>query len=94
MKAQKSLVGLFKFSVASFLVSLILLFIAAPFAQQSDHGRMLESALLTATLISAVFAVGHRRRVFWLAILIMAPTVVGKWLNHFWAGRGVGRSGF
>jgi hypothetical protein len=84
MKPQKSLVGLFKFSVASFLVSLILLFIAAPFVQMFDQGRGVESALMTAVLVSGVLAVGHRRGVFWLAILIMLPTVVGKWLNHFW----------
>lgn len=86
MKAQKSLVGFFRFSVAGFLVSLILLFIAAPFAQQSEAGRVVESALMTGVLILAVFAVGHRRWVFWLAILIMTPTVVGKWFNHFWPG--------
>jgi len=84
MKTQKSLVGISRFSVAGFLVCLVVLFIAAPFAQMFELGRLIEPSLLTATLISAVLAVGHRRQVFWLAVLILMPTVVGRWLNHFW----------
>ena len=84
MKTQKSLVGISRFSVAGFLACLVVLFVAAPFAQMFALGRLLEPSLLTATLISAVFAVGHRRQVFWPAVVILLPTVVVRWLNHFW----------
>ena len=84
LKSPKILMGLFRFSMASFLAGLVLLFIAAPFADQFENGPMLESGLLTAVLISAVLAVGRRRRVFWLAVLMMTPTVISKWFNHFW----------
>lgn len=83
MKPQKSLVGLFRFSVAGFLAALVLLFIAAPFASLIENGKMLESVLLTLVMISAVLAVGRRRRVLWVAVLMVTPTVLGKWLNHF-----------
>ncbi len=84
IRSPKSLLGLFRFSMPSFLVGLVLLIVAAPFAQRTQVGQLLESGVLTSMLITAVFAVGRRRRVLWLAILMMLPTVAGKWLNHFW----------
>lgn len=83
-RSPKSLLGLFRFSMAGFLLGLVLLFFAAPFAEQIKGGQMLESSLLTLVLISAVFAVGRRPRVLWLAIFMVTPTVAGKWLHYFW----------
>jgi hypothetical protein len=82
-KPKKNILGLFRFSVGSFLAGLVLLFAAAPFVAHTENGRMLESGLMTMVLISAVLAVGRRRRVLWLAVLMLVPTVIGKWLNHF-----------
>ncbi len=84
MKPQKSLMGISRFSMAGFLIALIILFVAAPFAAQLENGRLYESALLTVVLICAVLAVGHRRGVFWTAILMVTPAVIAKWINHFW----------
>lgn len=70
--------------MAGFLLGLVLLFAAAPFAEQIRGGETLESSALTLVLISAVFAVGRRRRVLWMAIFIVTPTVAGKWLHYFW----------
>lgn len=84
IRPPKSLLGLFRFSMASFLTGLVLLFIAAPFAEMARFGRILESVMLTLVLISAVLAVGRRRPVLWLAIFMVTPTVAGRWLNHFW----------
>ena len=83
MKPQKSLLGLFRFSVAGFLVGLVVMLIVSPFAAQIAYGRILESSLLTVVLISAVLAVGRRRQVFYLAILMVTPAILGKWVNHF-----------
>lgn len=83
-RSPKSLLGLFRFSMAGFLLGLVLLFAAAPFAEQIRGGETLESSALTLVLISAAFAVGRHRRVLWLTIFLGIPTVIGKWLNHFW----------
>jgi hypothetical protein len=83
MKTQKSLLGIFRFSMAGFLAALVMLFGAAPFAAQIENGRILEAVLLTIVMISAVLAVGRRRRVLWLAVFMVAPAALGKWLHHF-----------
>ncbi len=76
--------GMYRFSMAGFLIALVVLFVAAPFASQIAGGKIMESSLLTVVLVSAVQAVGHRRRVLWLAVVMVIPAVVGRWLHHFW----------
>lgn len=81
---RKSLPGVFRFSVAGFLAALVILIFAAPFLSQLGRGQMLESGLMTLVLVSAVLAVGHRRRMLIVAVLLVSPAVIGRWVHHFW----------
>jgi hypothetical protein len=75
--------GVFRLSVAQFLVALVLLIVTAPFIEERPNGILLESILLTLVLLSAVIAVGGRRRTFVLAVILVTPAVGSKWLEHF-----------
>lgn len=77
-----TLTGLYRHSVAWFLASLILLFIAAPFIQGLRNGRYLGSIIVTLVLIAAVMAVGGRRRSLAVACVLAVPVVIGWWLQH------------
>lgn len=71
-------------SVRAFLAALVMLFIASPFVEQIAHGDVVEVVLMTLVLITGVMAVSSRRATMGLALLLVAPALVGKWLNHFW----------
>jgi Ion channel len=80
----QSTAGLFRFSVAQFLVALILLLAAYPFVTELKHGEAIETIVMTVVLISAVLAVGGRT---WaVAILLVVPAAVGPWIDHYWPG--------
>ncbi len=76
--------GVFRFSAAQFLVALILLLVLYPFITELKHGEIIESALMMIILISAVLAVGGRRSL--LAVLLVMPALAGPWLDRFWSG--------
>lgn len=76
-------VGLGRLSVVEFLVVLVLLMVAAPFLGMFPHGDMVEMLLMSFMLVSAVFAIGQRRRVLVWAVILVLPTLAGKWLHHF-----------
>jgi hypothetical protein len=76
--------GLFRFSMEQFLVVLILLLVTFPFVIDLKHGLVIEDALMGVNLISAVLAVGGRKWV--LTILLVIPALVGPWMEHFWHG--------
>lgn len=84
MTPPKSPVGVYHFSVAGFLIALVLLLIGSPFLQYFKDGDLVESVLFTLVLVSAVLAVGRRRRVFVAALILLAPAFAGRWLYHFW----------
>jgi voltage-gated potassium channel len=69
-------------SAVKLLVALGLLFVSAPFVQDLPHGDLVEAMLLTLVMVSAVLAVGSRRKVLILALLLLTPALVGKWINH------------
>jgi Ion channel len=76
--------GLFRFSMAQFLVALILLLVLYPFIVEVEHGEVIESILMMIILISAVLAVGGRSWVLTIALVI--PALAGPWLDHYWPG--------
>ena len=80
---RRTRVGVRRLSVAEFLVALVLLIVAAPFLQSVPNGRLIEAVLLTLALVSAVLAVGARRRTLALAVILVLPVLLGKWANHF-----------
>jgi len=70
------------YSIARFLAALILLIVSEPFIEKLPGGPLVESALLSLVLISAVVAVGGRRRTLVIAVVLVAPALVARWGNH------------
>jgi len=75
--------GLWRLSVVHFLIALILLMVVSPFVLDSPDGKVIEAALITLVFMSAVLAVGGRHRTLFVAAVLVAPAVVGTWLDHF-----------
>jgi Ion channel len=80
----RSHAGLFRNSVAYCLAALVLIFVAAPFIEHFHGGEHIEAGLMTLVFLSAALAVGERRKTLAWAVVLVTPTVVGKWLNHLW----------
>ena len=76
--------GLFHFSMAQFLVALILLLVLYPFMVELEHGELIENVLMMIILISAVLAVGGRS--WMLTILLVIPALAGPWMDQYWRG--------
>ncbi len=74
--------GFARYSAVELLVSLAVLIIVSPFLEGFPGGDLIEAAIFSAVLVSAVLAVGGRRRTLLLAAVLAAPAVIGKWLNH------------
>jgi len=75
--------GLYRYSAAHFLAMLIVLLVTMPFMQDIHYGQAIEAALMTLVLLSAVPAVGGRRRTLIKAMVLVTPAVVGTWLHHW-----------
>lgn len=69
------------FSVARFLIALVLLIGTEPFVQDLPGGRFIESTLYCLVMFSAVFAVGARPRTLVLAAILMAPAVIFRFAD-------------
>jgi hypothetical protein len=63
-----------------FLIALILLLVTAPFVMELSYGQLIESVLLTLVLLTAVLAVGGRRRTLLAVAALVAPALIGNWL--------------
>ncbi len=72
--------------VAHLLMALVLWLACYPFVDQLRHGDLIDASLLTLVLLTAVPAVGGRRGTLLAAIVIVAPAVATKWLDHLWPG--------
>jgi hypothetical protein len=59
------------------LISILLLFTAAPFVVTHRHGVIIQNVLSTAVLVAGSYALSERKRVFLIAILLSALSVVG-----------------
>jgi hypothetical protein len=70
-------------SMAGFLVALLLFIFATPFLQELPGGDTIEGALLTLVLLTAVPAIGARRRTLIIAVILVIPALLGKWIHHF-----------
>ena len=71
-----------RLSVAHLLTALMALFIIAPFVDRFAYGNLIESGVFTAVLLTAVGAVGGRRRTLIAAALLAVPALAARWLNH------------
>jgi hypothetical protein len=76
--------GNFRYSAIELLGSLVLLFVAAPFLEDIPNGDLVEVLLISLVMVLAVLAVGGRRRVFAIALLLVVPALAAKWVNHVW----------
>ena len=68
---------------AQFLGALLLALVSSAFTESLPDGDLIEVAQLTLVLVSGVVAVGGRRRMLVAGILLAAPALVGKWVNHW-----------
>ncbi|HVM50216.1 MAG TPA: potassium channel family protein [Candidatus Acidoferrum sp.] len=76
-----------RYSAIELLVALVILMITAPLIEDLPSGDVIESALLTVVMVSAVVAIGGTRRTLVVALLLLAPALFGKWANHLSPGR-------
>jgi Ion channel len=74
--------GARRLSVVHFLIALVVLLVSVPFLDQVENGELIEAALITLVLLSAVLAVGGRRRTLIAAAVLVTPAVVGRWVDH------------
>ena len=72
-----------RFSTVELLVALVLLFVFFPFVEEVKGGDIIVSILLSLVLLSAVLAVADRKGVFFIALVLAIPAIVGRWINHF-----------
>jgi len=72
-----------RFPAAQFLVALVLALVSSPFTEGLKDGDLIEAARLTMVLMSGLVAVGGRKRVLILGIVLVTPALVGKWVNHW-----------
>ncbi len=76
--------GRLRFSMAQALIALVLMFVTSPFVEQMKDGRLIEAALMTLVLVSAVLGVVGRRKMLIWAIILVIPTLAARWLNHLY----------
>jgi len=81
---RKSQLRIRRFSTIELLITLLLWMIVSPFIDVVPFGQFLDSILITAVLLSAVIVVGAGRRTRLIAILLAIPSVLGRWVDHFY----------
>ncbi|HEU0209747.1 MAG TPA: potassium channel family protein [Candidatus Udaeobacter sp.] len=75
--------GVDRFSTVQLLVVLVVFFTCAPFVEEMRGGNLILSVLFSMVLLAAVLAVAKRKRVLIIAIILVIPAIVGRWINHF-----------
>src|SRR5437762_4017130 len=75
--------GLRRVSTVELLVALALLLFFFPFVEEVKGGDIIVSILLSLVLLCAVLAVADRKRVFFIALVLAVPAIVGRWISHF-----------
>ena len=74
--------GAFRYSAVHLLVALGLVFVSAPLVEHLPLGDIIDGVLVTLVMVSAVLAVGGRRKSLIIALVLLAPALAGKWINH------------
>ena len=65
------------------LVSLLVLFLIAPIFEGLVIASTLLGIFISAVLVSAVYAVSQKRRVFVIALILVLPVLAGRWSVYF-----------
>jgi len=66
-----------------FLVVLGLYIVAIPFVVDLPAGQLINTALLTLVMLSGLLVIQARRATLVLAMLLVVPGVVARWINHY-----------
>lgn len=72
-----------RFTAVEFLIALVCWIVSAPFLLPIEYGELVETVITALVFVSAVVAVGGRRRTLVIALVLVTPAFVGKWINHF-----------
>ena len=72
----------FNYSAVELLAALAVLFFTVPFVNDLPSGDLIEALLVTLVMVSAVLAVGGRRRTLVTAVALVIPALAAKWMNH------------
>jgi voltage-gated potassium channel len=72
-----------RFSTVGLLISLVVLFICAPFVEEFKGGDLVVTGLFSLVLLAGVLAVADRKRILVFAIVLVIPAIAGRWINHF-----------
>src|SRR5262245_16116058 len=83
MRKVLSYSGMRRHSVAHFLGVLTLIIVLMPFLQNTVFERQSEAILFTLMLISAVLAVGGRRKSLIIALVLVVPALLSRWIHQF-----------
>jgi len=71
-----------RYSSIELLAALILLFVMTPFLEELPHGDLIETVLMSLVFVSALLAVGGRRRTLILCTALILPALASRWLSH------------
>jgi voltage-gated potassium channel len=83
---MKSVLGRLKFrrfSTVGLLISLVVLFICAPFVEEIKGGDLIVTGLFSLVLLAGVLAVADQKHILVMAIVLVIPAIAGRWINHF-----------
>lgn len=75
-------IGLWRFSSVELLGLLVLFIFGLPFVEDIPGADFVEPTLLTLLLISALLAIGGRRKVLISGMLLLAPVLLFRWTTH------------
>jgi voltage-gated potassium channel Kch len=75
--------GAVRFSASLFLIFLVVFFVLSPFVEKLPHGNFIDGSLLTMVLMSGVLATAGSRNKMIIAIVFVAPVIIGRWIHLF-----------
>ncbi len=78
--------GFRRYSVAHFLIAIVILFVATPFLQHIPGGDFIEKVLGSLVLLSGVAAIGGRRNTMIAGLILVAPALLARWIDHLFPG--------
>jgi Ion channel len=75
--------GIWRYSAAGFLATLVLMFVTEPYVERLQDGRIMGAGTLTLVLFSAGLAVGERKKLLIWAAVLGIPSILLRWLWHY-----------